>query len=201
MSGVQALAEPPMEEVWRNSKNYSASEQKTALISQDEARQIRQEASEDAPPLAHEDAEVLEDYYDEEIEIEDKPWHWDHKDEMAGFVYWVIKVYKSRKSSDQDFFLKDCEGELKPGELCCVLSPKESSSYFMNLVSGRASKADFMGEIVVGGVQKTAPLMKVGTSFLLWPSSCELPHSRRMPSVYVLLRHEPRGTNCGGTTS
>jgi len=100
-------------------------------------------------------------------EQKNNAYRWDTDDEIDGYVYWVIKLYKARRADNEDFWLKNVEGHLRPGEVCCILSPDSASTRFINLLSGRCPPGDFYGEIRVGGVAKTAPLMKSGTSYLL----------------------------------
>merc|ERR1719233_816930 len=95
------------------------------------------------------------------------PYHWDQTDWKSGFIYWVIDHYKGRRSEDKDFYLKNLHGELKPGEVCCVLSPDDASRRFLKVLSGRCGAGVFSGEIRVGGDAKTGPIMKAGTSYLL----------------------------------
>jgi len=142
-------------------------EMSSPVIRQDSASDDQKNIRPPRPPSP--EAPRLEEVFFEEEEASDDevPWHWEYNNPKLGFVYWVISSYKPRKASDDEFYLRDCEGELKPGEICCILSPKDSATRFINLISGRTGKADFYGEIVVGGAPKTAPIMKAGTSYLL----------------------------------
>jgi len=95
------------------------------------------------------------------------PYVWDQNDIKNGYIYWVVKLYKSKRAEDTDFWLKNLEGELKPGEVLCILSPDDASTRFIDLVSGRCGNGYCSGEIRVGGDAKTGPTMKAGTSYLL----------------------------------